>query len=189
MAGILSPLKHVVKAYFAGCFGCLGVISAMLALVIAGSIIAGPEAVMTLAGTTFSIVQNLARPPDAAQLGGAQQQQAPMQGLPVLKADYSPSSTGETLLRVKVVGPGGAPIARLEVDLWTAPPTGGPPTAGVQLTNSEGVAQFGVLPGEYAVGFNMKAFPPDLVFPRQMWTAVANPAQVAETVIRLEAKR
>ncbi len=186
MVGIVGALKHVAKAYFAGCFGCLGVLSAGLALLAATAVVAGPQLVFTSAGTALSVLQNLQRPLTAPDGGEPRQQQGPMRDLPPLKAQYAPSPGGETLLRIKVVGPDEEPIPHLEVDLWAAPPTGGPPTAGIEQTNPEGVAQFNVGPGGYAVGFNLKTFPPDLMYPQQMWAITAVSGRVAEAVVRLE---
>jgi len=69
----------------------------------------------------------------------------------------SPSSNGQTLLRVKMLQIDGTPIPNLEVDLWinNAPP--GPPNAGI--TNTSGVATFAVSAGDYYVGFNRSNFP------------------------------
>jgi len=66
-------------------------------------------------------------------------------------------------LEVQVLAPDGSPVSDLEVDLWLASTEWGPPDAGRQRTDAGGIATFGVIAGNYRIGFNMLNFPKDYI--------------------------
>ena len=66
---------------------------------------------------------------------------------------------------VEVLYPDGEPASGLEVDLWTDDAPQGPPNAGVETTDGDGVAVFVVGEGCYKIGFNALNFPAGYEYP------------------------
>jgi len=66
----------------------------------------------------------------------------------------NPSTTGQTILRVKLVSTDGQPIPNVEVALWRGVSPLDPPNAGVAKTDASGIASFTVKEGVCWIDFN-----------------------------------
>jgi len=75
---------------------------------------------------------------------------------------------GEESLEVKILSPDNNSINDLEVDLWTSEKANGPPSAGILITNKQGIVLFKVPKGEYLIGFNSINFPEEFVYPEKI---------------------
>jgi len=86
-----------------------------------------------------------------------------------LKPNSSPKFVeGEEILIVQILDSNSNPLENVEVDLWTSEKFNGPPTAGYNITNSEGKVIFNVLEGEYFIGFNLENFPSEFLQPEKV---------------------
>jgi len=66
----------------------------------------------------------------------------------------NPSTTGQTILRVKLVSTDGKPVPNVEVALWRGVSPLDPPNAGVAKTDASGIASFTVKEGVCWIDFN-----------------------------------
>jgi len=94
---------------------------------------------------------------------------------------------GNATLEVKVLAPDDTPVQNLEVDLWTADAPSGPPTAGINYTNKDGIVIFKIPPGRYKIGFNLNNFPKNVIYPGQVEVEVTE-KEVAQKIIKLQPK-
>jgi hypothetical protein len=76
--------------------------------------------------------------------------------------------SGSESLNIIITSLDNTPISNLEVDLWTEKDTQGPPSAGIVMTNSQGVATFNIPEGNYFVGFNQIGFPTQFEYQKKM---------------------
>jgi len=66
----------------------------------------------------------------------------------------NPSTTGQTLLKIKLVSTDGKPVPNVEVALWRGVSPLDPPNAGVAKTDASGIASFTVKEGVCWIDFN-----------------------------------
>jgi hypothetical protein len=78
---------------------------------------------------------------------------------------------GAEILEVKVTMDNGAPLEKIEVDLWRAGSTGAP-DAGINYTDENGSVIFNIPDGEYDIGFNLDHFPSNLEYPEKTLVVV-----------------
>jgi|YelNatPaOPRAMG01_1025707.scaffolds.fasta_scaffold89020_2 hypothetical protein len=94
---------------------------------------------------------------------------------------------GNATLEVKILAPDDTPFQNLEVDLWTADAPLGPPNVGINYTNKDGIVIFKIPPGRYKIGFNLKNFPKNIVYPEPVEVEVTE-KEVAQKIIKLQPK-
>jgi hypothetical protein len=94
---------------------------------------------------------------------------------------------GNATLEVKILAPDDTPVKNLEVDLWTADAPSGPPNAGINYTNKDGIVVFKIPPGRYKIGFNIKNFPKNVICPETIEVEVTE-KEVAQKTIKLQPK-
>jgi hypothetical protein len=94
---------------------------------------------------------------------------------------------GNATLKVIILAPDDTPFQNMEVDLWTADAPPGPPNVGIKYTNESGVATFKIPAGDYKIGFNVKNFPKDYIYPEEIPVSVTEEKTV-EKIIRLKPK-
>lgn len=90
---------------------------------------------------------------------------------------------GNATLKVIVLAPDDMPIQNLEVDLWTADAPPGPPNVAIKYTNKDGIVIFKIPPGNYRIGFNMRTFPKDLIYPGDVEVEVTE-EETAQKIIK-----
>ncbi len=94
---------------------------------------------------------------------------------------------GDETLEVKVSMDNGVHLENLEVDLWKAG-SQGPPDAGYNYTDSQGIVIFKIPAGEYEIGFNGVNFPENLVFPNRTYVLVEEGIPASVTIL-IQAKQ
>lgn len=94
---------------------------------------------------------------------------------------------GEETLEITVTMNNGVPLTNIEVDLWQAG-SQGPPDAGYNFTDSEGIVIFNIPDGEYEIGFNGVNFPENLVFPERTAITVEKGIPASQTIL-IQAKQ
>lgn len=103
------------------------------------------------------------------------------------KSQQPQTIEGEETLEITVTMDNGVPLANIEVDLWQAG-SQGPPDAGYNFTDSEGVVIFNIPDGEYEIGFNGVNFPGNLVFPERTFITVEKGIPASQTIL-IQAKQ
>jgi hypothetical protein len=93
---------------------------------------------------------------------------------------------GNATLKVIVLAPDDTSVKNLEVDLWTENASG-PPNAGINYTNKDGVVIFKIPEGSYKIGFNAKNFPKNLIYPEPITVNVTEEKPIEE-IIKLKPK-
>ena len=94
---------------------------------------------------------------------------------------------GNATLEVKILAPDDTPVQNLEVDLWTADAPSGPPNAGINYTNKDGIVIFKIPPGRYKIGFNANNFPKNIIYPEPIEVEVTE-KEIAQKIIKLQPK-
>jgi hypothetical protein len=89
----------------------------------------------------------------------------------IFSSDKPIQLKGDEILEVKVTMNNGVPLDKIEVDLWKVDSVG-PPNAGFNFTNNEGIVIFNIPAGEYEIGFNLNNFPDNLVYPKKTFVVV-----------------
>lgn len=89
---------------------------------------------------------------------------------------------GDEILEVIVTMDNGVPIGNVEVDLWVAG-SQGPPDAGYNFTDEQGVVIFKIPDGEYEIGFNGVNFPENLIFPERTFVLVEKGIPAYKTIL------
>ena len=91
---------------------------------------------------------------DAAAVDSVLSGQGIPQVFPPTPMLVNPSTTGQTILRVKLVSTDGKPVPNVEVALWRGVSPLDPPNAGVAKTDASGIASFTVKEGVCWIDFN-----------------------------------
>jgi hypothetical protein len=93
---------------------------------------------------------------------------------------------GNATLEVTILASNSTPFQNLEVNLWTADAPPGPPNVSIKYTNESGIAVFKIPLGSYKIGFNMKNFPKDFIYPEQVQVEVTT--EITQKIIKLQPK-